>query len=99
MGNIRYFISVFILISGCGPTPNCKRLPQIIVHDSYGANWYIITYVKPDLVECASIMRGETWKDWGIFINQNEVNKDRGYSLEEAESLVEKKYCALTKDG
>lgn len=89
---------LLLFLCGCVPTGHCRKLP--LLRESFqGANWYTVTYLRPDGKTCADITRRETWNGYLVFVEhqwgEEWVNRDHGYSLKEAESVVESEYCKI----
>lgn len=61
------------------------------------AHWYEVDYFESDGTKCASIERRDSWgaNGYAVFLGSIMINQDRGYSLVEAENVVEERYCKL----
>jgi hypothetical protein len=87
------------------PIEHCRRNPPLIqsfpADDFDHATWETLEYVDRKGERCADITKRSTWLDgysvfvWRGWYKDEWINQDRGYSLEEAEHVVESRYCKL----
>jgi hypothetical protein len=62
-----------------------------------GAWWSSVTYARPNGKRCAYITKRDSWWTPGyvLTVDGDWINHARGFELDEAERLVETKYCIL----
>jgi len=91
-------VLLLLVFSGCSPIKNCHRM-SMRTEWFQGANWYTIDYLDTRGKKCAVITKRSTWDGFMVLVGPHNrwVNQDRSYSLEEAERMIESKYCEVRR--